>query len=584
MSFGKTIIKKYKRLTDSDFISEVQWMYVYAKKYWTAIVFYCVIGAIGTVMGLFGSVMTKKLIDVVTGYDKAKLAIVIAALLGMGIGNIVMNAITGRISAKISIKVQNEIQADVYDKIMEADWESLYEFRSGDLLNRLSWDVSSVANCVIGWIPSLITKLVQFIGALIIILYYDPTMAVIALMSAPVSIVVSRILLRRMREYNKKLREASSDLMAFQEDSFQNIQSIKSFGIVSQFKNDMKKLQKNYQRLTLEYNVVNVVTTAFMSFVGLLVSYACMGWAVYRLWTGAIIFGTMTMFLQLSSSLTASFSALIGLVPQAIAATTSAGRIMSVTLLPAEKSVTTDVAEEVKSKGVEGGLEVLVEHLDFVYQDGNEVLKDVSMKAKPGQIVALIGPSGEGKTTLIRILLGLVNPTSGKTEIKDSTGKSCQISIATRDAFSYVPQGNTIFAGTIEENLRMVKQDATEEEIIEALKIACAWNFVNRMPDGLHSKIRERGIGLSEGQAQRISIARAILRDAPIILLDEATSALDVVTEKKVLQNILLNKKEKTCIVTTHRPSVLKMCQRIYKIEKTQLTKINPEDITIDSF
>ena len=162
--------------------------------------------------------------------------------------------------------------------------------------------------------------------------------------------------------------------------------------------------------------------------------------------------------------------------------------------------------------------------------------------------------------------------------------KSCQISIATRDAFSYVPQGNTIFAGTIEENLRMVKQDATEEEIIEALKIACAWNFVNRMPDGLHSKIRERGIGLSEGQAQRISIARAILRDAPIILLDEATSALDVVTEKKVLQNILLNKKEKTCIVTTHRPSVLKMCQRIYKIEKTQLTKINPEDITIDSF
>lgn len=350
MTVFQKVKRKFEKVSISDFWKEIKWTYNYAKKYRMAILFYCVIGVLGTVMGLVGSVMTKKLIDVVTGYNTSQIGVIVAIMLGMGTGNIVMNAITGRISAKISIKVQNEIQADVYDKIMDADWESLYDFRSGDLLNRLSSDVSTVASAIIGWIPNLITKLVQFFGALFIILYYDPVMALIALISTPVSLIISRFLLRRMRDYNKKLREASSDLMAFQEDSFQNIQSIKSFGIIGQFQGTMKMLQKNYQEITLEYNKITVLTTAFMSFVGMIVSYACMGWAVYRLWTGTIIFGTMTLFLQLSSNLSTSFSMLIALVPQAIMAATCAGRIMSVVLLPAEEGITTELAEDIKKE------------------------------------------------------------------------------------------------------------------------------------------------------------------------------------------------------------------------------------------
>lgn len=189
--------------------------------------------------------------------------------------------------------------------------------------------------------------------------------------------------------------------------------------------------------------------------------------------------------------------------------------------------------------------------------------------------MALVGPSGQGKTTLIRMFLGLLIPNSGDAVLCDKDGKEVTLNASTRKYFSYVPQGNTIFSGTIAENLRMVKEDATDEEIIEALEVACAYEFIKDLPEGINTKVGARGLGFSEGQAQRISIARAVLRDAPILLLDEATSALDVVTERRVLNNIIKQKPNKTCIVTTHRPSVLNLCQRVYRVEKTKVSQLS---------
>ena len=216
--------------------------------------------------------------------------------------------------------------------------------------------------------------------------------------------------------------------------------------------------------------------------------------------------------------------------------------------------------------------------LTALYVENKKVLVNSSMKANPGEIVALVGPSGEGKTTLIRMFLGLIHPENGEALMLDQSGKEVKLGITTRNMFAYVPQGNTIFSGTIADNLRLVKEDASDEEIIEALKIACAYDFVEKLEKGIYSEIGARGRGLSEGQAQRISIARAILRDAPILLLDEATSALDVVTERNVLNNIILKQPNKTCIVTTHRPSVLNMCQRVYRVIDTQLTLLSEEE------
>ena len=193
--------------------------------------------------------------------------------------------------------------------------------------------------------------------------------------------------------------------------------------------------------------------------------------------------------------------------------------------------------------------------------------------------MALVGPSGEGKTTMVRLLLGLINAKSGSAVIKDINGISCKISSATRRFFAYVPQGNTIFSGTIADNMRMVKPDASDDEIIDALKTACAYDFVKKLPQGINSKVGERGGGFSEGQAQRISIARALLRKSPILLLDEATSALDVFTERQVLRNIMNSGYARTCIVTTHRPSVLTMCDRVYRIDSGDVSDIDEKEV-----
>ena len=224
------------------------------------------------------------------------------------------------------------------------------------------------------------------------------------------------------------------------------------------------------------------------------------------------------------------------------------------------------------------GLAVRMEKTSFAYQKGNKVITGSSFKAVPGEIVALIGPSGEGKTTMIRLLLGLIHPDEGKVLLEDvATGEILEAGASTRSAFSYVPQGNTILSGTIAENLRMVKEEATDEQIEMALKQACAWDFVSHMDQGINSSVGEKGKGLSEGQAQRIAIARAILRNAPVLLLDEATSALDVTTERNVLRGIIQNKPTQTVIVTTHRPSVLGLCDRVYRVIDERVTVLDEQ-------
>ncbi len=247
------------------------------------------------------------------------------------------------------------------------------------------------------------------------------------------------------------------------------------------------------------------------------------------------------------------------------------------------------------------GISLYVNNLEYAYNNGTQVFEGASLEAHPHEVVALVGPSGEGKTTMIRLILSLMRSQNGTAALCGNRGQvtpACANSIeadsadadnensdtipltpSTRKLFSYVPQGNTMFSGTIAENMRNVKPDATKEEIIDALKLSCAWDFVNKLPDGIDSKIKERGGGFSEGQAQRLSIARALLRRSPILLLDEATSALDVATERKVLKNIMADEYPRTCIVTTHRPSVLNICERVYAIRDKKCVVLKEEEI-----
>ena len=572
----KRIWQKIKEGKLRQVLSELAWIYGYGKRYRSAVTWYIFLGVLGTGMSLMASVLSKNIVDVVTGFHTGALAPAAVFYVSMQLARIGINAWTGRISAKIEVKVDQEIRAEVYDKIMEADWQAMSQYHSGDLLNRMDNDVASVSSSVLGWLPDLVTRLVQFLGALGIILYYDPTLAGLALLSAPVTLVVSRTLMGRMRQYSRQVREVSSQVMMFHEESFQNIQVIKSFGLGGLYSRKLRQVQEDYRQVKLAYNKFSVAASALMSLVGTAVSVACFGWGVYRLWGNYITYGTMILFLQMAGSLSASFGALVKLVPSAISAATAAGRIMAVTELPREDRSQDKEAWELLEENRADGIRVETRDLVFRYQDGDVVLDGANFYADPGEIVALVGPSGEGKTTMLRLLLGIVRPQAGYVAVTGQrTGQSLTASASTRPFFAYVPQGNTMFAGTVAENLRVMAQEAGEEDLWRVLDLACAGEFVRKLPQGLDTKLKEGGGSLSSGQVQRLSIARALLADAPVLLLDEATSALDVATERKVLQA----QAHKTVIVTTHRPSVLNICNRVYQIANRRICTLTQEEI-----
>ena len=576
----KRIWQKIKEGKLRQVLSELAWIYGYGKRYRSAVTWYIFLGVLGTGMSLMASVLSKNIVDVVTGFHTGALAPAAVFYVSMQLARIGINAWTGRISAKIEVKVDQEIRAEVYDKIMEADWQAMSQYHSGDLLNRMDNDVASVSSSVLGWLPDLVTRLVQFLGALGIILYYDPTLAGLALLSAPVTLVVSRTLMGRMRQYSRQVREVSSQVMMFHEESFQNIQVIKSFGLGGLYSRKLRQVQEDYRQVKLAYNKFSVAASALMSLVGTAVSVACFGWGVYRLWGNYITYGTMILFLQMAGSLSASFGALVKLVPSAISAATAAGRIMAVTELPREDRSQDKEAWELLEENRADGIRVETRDLVFRYQDGDVVLDGANFYADPGEIVALVGPSGEGKTTMLRLLLGIVRPQAGYVAVTGQrTGQSLTASASTRPFFAYVPQGNTMFAGTVAENLRVMAQEAGEEELSRVLDLACAGEFVRKLPQGLDTKLKEGGGSLSSGQVQRLSIARALLADAPVLLLDEATSALDVATERKVLRNVLQAQAHKTVIVTTHRPSVLNICNRVYQIANRRICTLTQEEI-----
>ena len=336
MEFFRKIKRKIEQGALHDMAREVRWIWVYIRRYRITVAIHILLGVLAIIMSLGTSVASKYLIDAVTGYKTGTIAAAAAAMMGMLLGNIAMKSIANRIGAVINIRVQNEIQAEVYERILATDWESLEQFRSGDLMQRLTSDVNAVSSGVTGFIPSLISSSVQFFGALGIILFYDSTMAVIALLGIPVSVLFSRVLLRKMRAYNRKMKDISGDVMSFYEDSLSNLTSVKAFDITGLFYEKMTALQRRYREEYLTYNEFSVRTTAFMSIIGTVVSAGCFGWGVYRLWSGAISYGSMTMFLQLANMLSSAFSALISLVSTAVSVSTSAGRIMAVVELPPE--------------------------------------------------------------------------------------------------------------------------------------------------------------------------------------------------------------------------------------------------------
>lgn len=569
------LISRWKDGTFSEILDDWKWIFSYSARYKGAIAFYVVLGIISTSMGLISSVASKYLIDIITGYETSKLWIMAVMMVGSSLFSLAFSSIISRISTKLSIDINNDIQADIFDKIIDADWLSLNKYSNGDILNRFNSDINTVSSNAISWLPTIIIAVYNFTATFLVILHYDWIMALIALGSAPVMLLCSRLLIKKQRDYSKMVREMSSNLMSFEVEAFYNFDTIKSFGVAPHYSRKMRWWQGKFRDISLKYNMFTIKTNILLSVLGTVVQFAAFGYCLFRLWTNEITYGTMTLFLQQRSNLSTAFNNAVSIIPSFLNSSVSAHRIRELVELPREVHIPESGEMD---KYAEQGFEVRMKDVNFSYTEGNRVITDSAFRAEPGEIVALVGPSGEGKTTMIRLILGLIRPEEGEVRLCAADGQEIEMNAETRHLFAYVPQGNTILSGTIAENMRMVKEEATDEEIIEALKISCAWDFVEKLPDQINSSVGERGRGLSEGQAQRIAIARAVLRDAPILLMDEATSALDVATERMVLKNIVQKHPNKTCIVTTHRPSVLNLCQRVYRVMETRVTELSEEE------
>ena len=552
----------------SAMLREWEWIFSYIKRYKGTIVLYILFGMIAAVMSVGSTVASKFLIDAVISKDRTVLMRSAAVAIALLILQVLFQAVTSRITSVLSTRIDNELRNDIFARVVRARWEKIGAFHSGELLNRLEGDVSTVASGVINFIPSAFSKSVTFLLSFAVVLHYDSVMAFLALLSAPFFVLSSRFLVKTIRAFNKQARDMNGKVLSFSEECLRNLQIIKAFDLIKEYTNLFKELTEKYREVRLKYEKFNIIMTMVLSLLGIVVSYACYGWAVYRLWQGIITVGTMTLFLQISGTLTSSFSSLASLAPSMVSISTSAGRIMEITRFETETDEDRDRAQALLENAV-NGVTLEIKNMSFAYADaGENVLNDVSVTVRPGERVAVIGRSGNGKTTLLKILLGLVSPGEGSVQLAVN-GERITISDSTRRFFSYVPQESAVFSGTVADNLRMAAPDASDETLIQALRLACMDEFISSQPEKLNFRLEENGDNLSHGQLQRLLIARAVLRDAPIVLFDEATSALDAQTEAQVLSNLMREDPHRIFILTTHRKSVLEHCTQIYTVTET---------------
>lgn len=334
----KMLIRKIKDGSIHEMWEEFKWMCSYGKSYKKEIFFYICLGIFSTIMSLVSSIASKNLINIVTGIQTDKAASMAIIMVSMALFSLFFNQIMSRITLKINIKIQNEIQADIFDQVIQVNWLDLSRYHSGDLLNRFTSDVGTVAGSAIGWLPNLVVNLFNFIATLCLILYYDPTMMVLALVNAPVMLLSSKLLMSKMRDYNKKVKEMNSEMMSFETETFNNVDSIKSFSLMDLFSRRLKGFQARYKEVNLDYNMFSIKSNLVLSLIGMVIQFSFFGWAVYRLWSGAINYGEMTLFLQQSSRLSSAFSAVVSIIPSTISSTISAARLMEIIELPREEN------------------------------------------------------------------------------------------------------------------------------------------------------------------------------------------------------------------------------------------------------
>lgn len=518
------------------------------------------IGLLGVVVSLSSVWAVQHAIDVASHEAKGE---IITAVLLMGVlilCDFALNITSVWIRNLLGIKAQNRMQQKLLDRILRSEWKGKESHHSGDVLNRLEIDVANVVNFLTEIIPNSLSTLALFLGAFFYLFAMDWRLAIVIVIMIPIFVVFSKIYMRQMRHLTSEVRNSDSKVQSILQETIQHRMLIKTLEGDSEAVNRLEGTQS-----VLRNNIVHRTKFSVFSYLVLNLGFSigyliAFGWAAIRLSAGTLTFGGMTAFLQLVNRIQSPARQLTRLVPSFVSVFTAAERLMELEEDPLE--------EQGDSIVMDSPCGVRFKNVTFAYEDSEDnVIEHLNYDFYPGSCTAILGETGSGKTTLVRIILALLKPMNGMVEIYNKL-ENKQLSPLLRTNFVYVPQGNTLMSGTIRDNLRLGKITATDEEMKKALKQSCA-EFVFDLPNGLETECTEQGGGLSEGQAQRISIARALLRNRSIMLFDEATSALDPETEHQLLKN-LLEKHDKTIIFITHRPAVVEYCDQTLTIEKQQ--------------
>lgn len=490
-------------------------------------------------------------VDAATSFNKDGIIRYGLALVMIIVFQLIMRLVLNAMEEYISTKLGIALRRGIFKQILKKEYSDVRAYHSGELLNRMFSDVSVVVTGITTIVPSLLSMGTRIVCAVVVLIYLAPGLTLVFVVGGLSLFGISTFFRGGIKRLHKDVQTKEGRMRAFLQETLENILMIKVFGVEEKMKETDAENEEQYFKSRMKRRTLSIYANAGFSFVYQAGYLFALLWGCVGLFRKTITFGTQTAILQLVNQIQAPFATLSSVMPKYYTMLASAERIMEIENIPDEEAAC-EKADYSDFESIE------VKNLDFSYGE-NHVIKDSTFTINRGDFTAITGLSGGGKTTLFHLLLGVYKPQEGDVLMHMKSGKTFVPGIASRPLFAYVPQGNFLFSGTVRENIAFINPDASEDDIRKCAKTACALEFIEELPDGFETKVGENGFGLSEGQAQRIAIARALLSGSRILLLDEATSALDGPTEAQVLENIR-NLKDFTLMIVTHRPAALDIC------------------------
>lgn len=531
-----------------------KWIWQTAKPQLPLLVLLILGNAFSSVCAVSVALFSKRIVDAAQNGDLDRLLRTGLGLLAIVILQIALRILDNSLSVRISGKLEMACKRRLFSAILQKEYSAVTVYHSGELMTRLTSDITVVTDNATVLLPTATAMVTRLVFAFAVIVSLDVRFALLLLAAGVLLFVCTRAFRGKIKQLHKTVQASDGRLRAFLQESIESLLAVQVFGVqdkvtreadVRQTENFDAKIRRNRWSIA-----ANAGFLAVFSF-GTLFTLVWCGW---RLAAGAITFGTLTALLQLVNQVQTPLTNLSGLMPKYYSMLSSAERLLEIEALPDDDAQADETA--VPAQGFEA---VRFQGVSFAYGQ-NEVFTDADFEIRKNDFVVISGISGIGKSTLFKLLLGVLTPDGGEIRVT-AGGRTYPADKNTRGLFAYVPQGNLLFSGTVRDNIRFIKEDATDEEVLRAAKIACADTFIDELPAGLDTLLGEGGSGLSEGQMQRIAVARAILTDAPVLLLDEATSALDEETEARLLQNIRALE-NKTCLIISHKKAAYAVCTR----------------------